>query len=546
MAVLALAIPATAPTAVAAPAAGAHEPHPAAAAHDRHSAARTAAQAPEAPSEPSEDPSEPPEDPAQVWSRISVPHLSLPRSGEAVAVDPMIEFYDGAKSLPGPREVRLVIDTSGLRGVATVKVTDGLCAAEGPVITCGFEKYLRGPDKPISVTAVEGVAAGTSATIRYEVTGERLTGARTTSRVSLGTPRLEVAQLPDKEGLKTGQGIEVPVVLRNTGDRVTERIAVKAAGDSGIRLAQRHSNCRYRQGDYGDHIAAATCYFDRPLAPGERVALASPLPGSLTDDAFHTQVTYSAEAVPGDQDTTQGGTAGSGPELTLVPAPGQGTGFATERLVRFVAKNSADIRAIGDTLKPGKKGTTRELTFGLHNEGPALVARPLREPAVYVEVTLPKGVVASTVRVDEEPDENADGNCFTYEDGKRKPFAPGHRRYLCPDAGVEAPGSGQSYSFEVRYSEDVAAAEGTVRVRSGDTDRPGDGGFDLNDPDPANDEASIVVGKKAAGATGAARAADARPMAEAGAGVLPWIAAAAAALLGVGAVVFALVRRRAE
>ncbi|MGW2225109.1 hypothetical protein [Streptomyces formicae] len=531
---MALAIPATAPTAAALPAAGAQE---------RHLATQPAAQSPQDPSEPPQGPSEPPEDPAQVWSRISVPQLSLPRSGGAVAVDPMIEFYDGGTSLPGPRDVRLVIDTSGLKGVATVKVTDDLCAAEGPLVTCGFEKHLRGPDKPISVTAVAGVAAGTSATIRYEVTGERLTGARTTSRVSLGTPSLEVAQLPDEKGLETGQDVEIPVVLRNTGDRVTERIAVEAAGDSGVRLAQRHSNCRYRQGDHGDHIAAVTCYFDRPLAPGETVALASPLPGSLTDDAFHTQVTYSAEAVPEEQDTTQGGTPGRGPELTLVPARGQGTGFAAERVVRFVAKNSADIRAVGDTLKPGKKGTTRELTFGLHNEGPARIARPLREPAVYVEVTLPKGVVASTVRVDEEPDENADGDCFTYEGGKRKPFAPGHRRYLCPDAGVEAPGSGQSYFFEVRYSEDVAAVEGTVRVRSGDTDRPGDGGFDLNDPDPSNDEAPIVVGKKAAGAE---KAPDAHPMAEAGAGILPWIAAAAAALLGVGAVVFALVRRRAE
>ncbi|MFE0176093.1 hypothetical protein ACFWZ2_27600 [Streptomyces sp. NPDC059002] len=459
--------------------------------------------------------------------------MSLPRSGSAVPVDPMIEFYDGAKSLPGPRNVRLVIDTSGLKGVATVKVTDDRCTAEGPVVTCTFAKYLRAPDKPLSITAVDGAAPGTAGTIRFEVTGDRLTGATTTTRVAVGAPQLEVAQLPDKEGLKTGQDIEIPVVLRNTGDRATERISVRVTGDAGVRLAGRYSNCRYQPGDYGAYDSVANCSFDRPVAPGETVAFASPLPGSLADDAFHAWVTYSVEAVPENQDTAVGGPAGSGPELALVPAPGRGGDFAAQHQVRFVAQNSADIRAVGATLKPGKKGTVRELAFGLRNEGPALVARPLREPAVYVEVTLPKGVVASSVRTDEEPDEKAGGDCFTYEDGQRKPFESGHRRYLCPDAGWESPkDGGQSFLFEVRYAKDVSGVSGSVRVRSGD------GGFDLNDPDPSNDEASIVIGKGATDREGR--------MAEAGAGVLPWIAAAAAALLGVGAVVFALVRRRAE
>lgn len=520
----ALAIPATGPTAPA------------------QAATRAATQAPAAPGtpQPSPSPTGPPDDPTEVWSQVQVAaHISLPRTGSAVSPDPRVEFFDGAKSLPKPRNLKFVIDTSGLKGIATVKVTNKLCTAEGAVITCGFDTFLRTPDKAFSLTAVDDAAKGASGTIRYSLTGDRVTDSTDTTRVTVGTPGIEVAQLPHREGLKPGQDVGLPVVLRNTGDLRTEQIALKVAGDAGMKLAGRHSNCRYRTGSYGDYDSEATCYFNRAVRPGETVALASPLPGSLTGDAFHTWATYSAEAVPAEEDTSVGGDAGSGPELGLVPARGRGTDFATEHVVRYAARNTADIRALGDTLKPGAKGATRELSFGLLNAGPALVARPLREPALYVDVTLPKGVVATAVRIDEEPDEKAGGDCFTYENGERKPFRAGHRRYLCPDAGWQDSGDSQSFHFEVRYEKDVEDVRGTVRVRSGDTDRPGDGGFEINDPVPSNDRAEIVVGKEAADA-------QARPMAEAGAGVLPWIAAGAAALLGVGAVVFATVRRRSE
>jgi hypothetical protein len=78
-------------------------------------------------------------------------------------------------------------------------------------------------------------------------------------------------------------------------------------------------------------------------------------------------------------------------------------------------------------------------------------------------------------------------------------------------------------------------------VRSAGTDGSEDAGFEIDDPAPSNNKAEIVVGKGAG-------APNPRPMADAGAGagILPWIAAGAAALLGVGAVVFATVRRRSE
>lgn len=499
--------------------------------------------------QPSPDPTdEPPENPTEVWSKIQVDtHVSLPRTrsgkaprtGDAASPDPRAEFFDGAKSLPRPRNVKFVIDATGVKDIAAVKLTNKLCTAEGAVITCGVDKNLGTPYKPFTLTAVEGAAPGASGTVRYTLSGDRFTGSTATSHVTVGVPEVEVAQLPHREGLKPGQDIAVPVVMRNTGDLRTEQIALTVAGDAGVILAGRYSNCHYRTGNYGEYDSEATCYFKQPLGPGETVALASPLPGSLTDDAYHAWANYSAEPVPAEQDRSVGGDPGSGRELGLVPATGRGADFAPKHVARYVTRNEADIRAVGDTLKPGKKGTSRTVAFGLVNEGPALVARPLRESALYVEVTLPKGVVATSRQLDEEPDDRAGGDCFTYEAGERKPFTSGHRRYLCPDAGWQASGDVQYFSFEVRYEEDVEDVRGTVQVRSGDVERPGDGGFEINDPVPSNNKAEIVVGK-------AAEDPDLSPMADAGAGVLPWIAAGAAALLGVGAVVFATIRRRSE
>ncbi|MFG2651533.1 hypothetical protein [Streptomyces sp. NPDC048436] len=506
----------------------------------------------QAPAQPTPDPTprptdQPPEKPTKVWSKIqAATHISLPRTNTAVSQDPRVEFYDGAQSLPKPRNLKFVIDASGLKGIAAVKLTNKLCTAEGAVITCGFDTYLRTPDKSFSLTALEGTAPGASGTVRYTLTGDRVTDSTLTSRVTVGAPELEVAQLPRKEGLKPGQDIGFPVVLRNTGDLRTEQIALTVAGDAGVQLAGQYSNCRYRLGHYGEYDSEATCYFTRAVRPGETVALASPLPGSLAAEALHTWAKYSAEAVPAEQDRSVGGDAGRGPELGLVPATGRGADFAREHVVRYVARNTADISALGDTLKPGKKGATRELTFGLRNGGPALVARPSWKPALYVEVTLPKGVVATAhVQPDAAPDDRSGGDCFTYENDKREPFQAGHRRYLCSDSGWQEPGDDQYFHFEVRYEEDVEDVRGTVQVRPADTDRsegtdrPEDTDSESSDPVPSNNKAAIGVAKGSDDPTP-------RPMAAAGAGILPWIAAGAAALLGVGAVVFATFRRRSE
>lgn len=504
--------------------------------------------------------------PTQSYAVINAPaQIAVPATGTAIAPDAGYSFADdGVDGLPLPENAKFVIDASGLKGIATIKAKNDQCTTDGAVVTCLDNGNLHGPFEPFTLSAVAGAKPGDTGTLRYEVTADKATPATETSKVVIGSPKIQVAALPARSGLTPGQSVDYPVVLRNTGDLPTEQITVRLTGSPGVTFAGKHSNCLYLPGDFGRDDADVTCVFKTAIAPGDTVGFSDPLGGSLGKDAFHTWTDITAEALPASSGTDTGGTPGKGAALTLTPATGKD--FADSHRVTYDADNAADFLAVGAVLTPGKKGSTHPLAFGLRNAGPAVVAHPDGKPVAYAEVTLPEGVVAKSVRVDEEPDDQASGDCYTYTGGKTSPFEPGHRRYLCPDTVAEESGDGQMYRFQVGYEKDLAAgaARGTVTVRPGD-------GIVLNDPDESNDEAAITVGDaspspspspSASGGTatpspsasatssvtsgGSGTSGTAGSMAATGAGFLPWVAAAAAAALGVGAIVFAMSRRRAE
>ncbi|WP_326774680.1 hypothetical protein [Streptomyces sp. NBC_01445] len=507
-----------------------------------------------------------PTPPTQSYAVVTAPaQIAVPASGTAIAPDAGYSFADdGVEGLPLPENAKFVIDASGLKGIATIKAKNDQCTAVGAVVTCLDNGNLHGPFEPFTLSAVAGTKPGDTGTLRYEVTADKATPDTETSKVVIGSPKIQVSALPARSGLTPGQSVGYPVVLRNTGDLPTEQITVRLTGSPGVTFAGKHSNCLYLPGDFGRDDADVTCVFKTAIAPGATVGFSNPLEGSLGKNAFHTWTDITAEAVPASSGTDTGGTPGKGAALTLSPATG--TDFADSHRVTYDADNAADFLAVGAVLVPGKKGSTHPLAFGLRNAGPAVVAHPDSKPVAYAEVTLPKGVVAKSVRVDEEPDDQASGDCYTYTGGKTSPFEPGHRRYLCPDTVSEESGDGQMYRFQVSYEKDLAAgaARGTVTVRPGD-------GIVLNDPDQSNDEAAITVGEassspspspSASGGTatpspsasatvsvtsgGSGTSGTSGSMAATGAGFLPWLAAAAAAALGVGAIVFAMSRRRAE
>ncbi|OON75552.1 hypothetical protein B1H18_22680 [Streptomyces tsukubensis] len=512
--------------------------------------------------------------PDRPWATIDAEGQSALPAGEPGARGKTVpslagySFHDGGDFFPAPRNVVFRIDVSDLKGVAAVKVTNDRCTRNSAVITCPDDGALHAPEHPFGLAAAEGAKAGAHGTITYEVTADRATGDRSTAEVTVGAPELHVGALPSKTGLRPGDAVALPVVLRNTGDLPTERTVVAIEGGPGVAYAKKYRNCQYLSGDYGT-LSSVRCVFDDTVRPGASVAFSSPLAGSLTKDAFHSWTEYSAEPVAPGTGTDTGGERGSGPELRLTPTHA-GEEFADRRQVTYEASNSADFRAVGATLKPGARGHKAQLTFGLVNEGPATVADREGLPVASVDVRLPEGVVATDVYVDEEPDFDADGNCRTYVNPTTtKPFEPGHRHYVCPDAPSETNGDGQEFRFTVRYDEDIAeGASGEVTLLPG--------GVALNDPDQSNDTAPLSVGDptssptpspsptpsasapaSASAGTGAQRttapagphsspAVPAEgPMADTGApGYLPWLTAGAVVAVGVGAITFAVARRR--
>ncbi|GAA2413559.1 hypothetical protein GCM10010420_48890 [Streptomyces glaucosporus] len=436
------------------------------------------------------------DEPTRAWAVIDAPdRIALPvpsAGGGPVAPHAGYGFYDGGETFPAPENVRFVIDATGLEGVATIAANHESCTAEGAVVTCVDDGSLHAPWEPFTLTAVPGAGLGAKGTLTYEVTADRATGDTASSEVVVGAPELVVGTLPDRKGLKPGDTVELPLTVRNTGTLPTERIDLRLRGVPGLTFTSRPENCRFMPDDSYDG-PGVHCAVEHELAPGGTAVLDEPLEVRVTEKALATWIDYSATAVPAGSPGDPNGTPGTGAPLGMEPAGGGDFEDDGSGTVELLADNHADFAARGGgiTRAKGDPGSGT-VSFGVVNNGPAAAYRRDRKPLLYVDVTLPEGVTAVGNPVDEEPDEDASGECLVYGDGDGTGrFEPGHRRYLCPQAPTEEPGRGQTYTLEVRIAEgaEKAGNEGTVRLV------PGPEGFSADDPDAANDTARITFAR---------------------------------------------------
>ncbi|GAA2430843.1 hypothetical protein [Streptomyces macrosporus] len=518
------------------------------------------------------------DEPTRSWAVIDAPsRIELPTPSEGggpVAPYAGYGFHDGGHTFPWPKNVRFVIDAGGLAGVATIKANHEDCTAEGAVVTCVDDGNLHAPWEPFTLTAAPDAEPGARGTLRYEVTADDATGDTAASEVVVGAPKLVVGALPDHAGLEPGDTVELPLTVRNTGTLPTERIDLRLRGVPGLRFASRPENCRFTPEDAYDG-PGVHCAVEHALAPGEAATLDRPLTVETTEEAMATWIDYSVSAVPADGEKDPNGTPGTDAPLGLKPATGGDFEEGDSGSVDILVDNHADFAVRGGEIVRAKGDAGRgSLSFGLVNDGPAAAWRKDREPLLYVDVTLPEGVTAVSNVIDEEPDDDASGECLVYVDENRtRRFEPGHRRYLCPEAPTESPGGGQTYRLGVKIAEGAERAgnEGTVRIV------PGPGEFSVNDPDPENDTARITFadapgggpsaspspskpaggtdggsdgggdggsgGDKGAGDTGGTGTPDGS-LASTGAPGTGLIAAVAAALAAGGAAVLLAVRRR--
>ncbi|MFI0735131.1 hypothetical protein ACH4S9_40040 [Streptomyces sp. NPDC021225] len=430
------------------------------------------------------------DEPTQPWAEITAPRqIALPSAAagqEAVAPSVGYSFADGGAEFPLPENAKMVIDASGLEGVATIKAKNEQCTASGAVVTCLDNGNLHGPWEPFTLTADSDAEPGASGTISYEVTADGATGDKGSSKVVVGSPQLVVGKLPDRDGLKTGSTVDLPLTVRNTGDLPAERVNIELSSVPGIEFTTKPKNCSF--GSEWDDSARVYCSIDTAIEPGRSAKLDTPLTVKVTKAALAPWIDYAVEAVPAGSEANPNGTPGTGSPIAFTAAPGGDFETGGKSSVSLRTDNHADFRAVGGAITPQADGTTGGLRFGLTNGGPAAAYRKDGQPLLYADITLPKGVTGLTNHIDEEPDQDTTGECLTYvSETETKKFEPGHSRYLCPEASTELPGEGQMYGLGVKIAKGADQnATGTVKLV------PGPAGFSTNDPNSANDTAKIT------------------------------------------------------
>ncbi|MFI9254133.1 hypothetical protein [Streptomyces sp. NPDC053069] len=168
---------------------------------------------------------------------------------------------------------------------------------------------------------------------------------------------------------------------------------------------------------------------------------------------------------------------GTSMKVMSMPRPASAppaTPHDTEATIAFDVDNTADIQAVGTTVRQKKAGDPVKATVGVRNKGPAGMPAWLgsdmgEDPPYETRVYLPAGTEAVTTPK----------GCVK--------FAPrnGAVHYLCFQDTHEAwiyPGQYMTWTFDLRVVDPAALKPGRVKVSSLSTD-----------PDASNNTAAIVV-----------------------------------------------------
>ncbi|MGW7169411.1 hypothetical protein ACWGH3_29835 [Streptomyces sp. NPDC054884] len=390
-------------------------------------------------------------------------------SNDDFVVPVYVEPSEGAEPA---RNVRVVVDASGLAGVATVGDTR-MCEAEGTVFTCVYGDLQNGDGEsysPLSLGGVDGVEPGDSGTVTYTATADNAPTITGTTRMTVGGPRLSA---PGREksvsGLAPGKSARVTARLsNNTRFPAKQGVALKVDASDGLTLTALHSNCFYA----GSAPTSAWCAFPTKAAPGTSYASDAPLVYTVTRPRTLTgEVTYTWSSAPS---RPAGHTVrGTGPPLGLVRTPAQNFGDS-EGSVAVTTTVQVDYRPVTATVR-GRVGDTVHVRLGLEDLGPGRMTGD-EEPGRF-EVVPPQGTTVTSVPYRFEED----GGKWACD----RPEKPGGA-FVCEIGRdqfheVRRIGGTTAIDFHIRIDRQVAGAQGVIR-----TDNP-------YDRTPANDVAVIPL-----------------------------------------------------
>ncbi|WP_037602190.1 LPXTG cell wall anchor domain-containing protein [Streptacidiphilus rugosus] len=515
----------------------------------------------------------------QFTTVVTSPEVTLlPQSGGAQARS----FHDvGLVVIPesdGVTGVKVAVDASSLAGLVELSLPQNCAFTDAAKVhaSCTLAAVDGIAPLQLGLRTTASAAVGAKGTVAFKVTAANATedpgDDPDTTAVTVGDgPDVAVGQLPPVLDLSSGKPVEANPSVSNLGDRDAHGVTlVLSSLTEDFKVGGSYGNCRYGADLHifpGAPKNGVVCHFDTVVRPGETYWLGAAAPVSVAasgTDGLDGALIYGWDTADGAVASgVTGGTPGTGAALTLVASPpaaraAQAVDINYDNnlgLSGLHVVSQDDLAAVAHNVR-GTVGRTLTASFGVRNAGkvPTRALPGTADVTAVMVLGLPKGVqVVSAPK--NCVDDTKVGNSL-----KHAP-AVAHARtaagfdpatvYFCPVQHVLQPGQEADFSFSLKPTEPLRAAQGAVVAAGQVSDANEDDNLATFTVTATKAAPGNPTPKPSAPASQSAGSASASPaagggLAHTGGGsdTLPLAGAGAAAIvLGAGAVLLARRRR---
>ncbi|MET8132790.1 LPXTG cell wall anchor domain-containing protein [Streptomyces sp. NPDC005251] len=382
----------------------------------------------------------------------------------------------------------LTLDTTSLKGVADVT---GCSEQADNILVCPSGRASLKPGKsdsyPIGLRRAKGATVGASGEIRVTVESKGVRLASRTIKVTVpdaGVVLDRLERTPASEKVKPGASMKVRTGFTDYGATPLDSVGFSVRYEE-LTPDQEFSNCEYRtRGDSTHGSGLAHCVVEGPVDVNGSYDVDL---GSMTVDSAVLSGEIAVHYVPDlrlgrDEDYRRG----TGGELRLTPRPASAPPGVPQSsngdYTPLSVDNTADIQALGTTVRPKRAGGLVTATVGVRNNGPAGMqswngSEPGEDLPYRTHVYLPGGTEVATV-----PE-----HCHKFTDRHDAVY------YDCvmdtkQDSWI-APGRRTNWTFELRVVDPAALKPGRVEVL-------------WSDPRMSNNSAAVVVHAPSRGSVG--------------------------------------------
>ncbi|MEU4657946.1 hypothetical protein AB0G32_29165 [Streptomyces sp. NPDC023723] len=370
------------------------------------------------------------------------------------------------------RDVEVVVDTTGLKGVAVAEPGGaGNCTNQGPVFTCVYGDVQNGDGEsniPFLLRGVDGVVPGDSGTVTYRVTAANASPVTGLTRMTVGGPTLHTPKEAETvTGAAPGEPRAVtPAFANRSRFTASEGVALLLTAPEGLRLTSRPANCRFNTDS-----TSAWCLFATEAGPGTAYRTGSPLHFTAEAGRLSGTLSYSWSA----ETTAPADHPERGDEAPLKLTRTSGTGLTADRTeVHVETTVQADYEPVTATVR-GRVGDTVTVRLGLRDHGPGRLLDT--ETLGGFRVIPPEGTTVTSVPYTFE-DSGGDWAC------ERPRKSDGSIDCAIGDDDfyeVRHEGGTTVIGFRVRIDRRVPGAHGTIRT------------YNHYDRTPGNDTAAIPL-----------------------------------------------------